>query len=133
MDLLARKSMSSIPSMRSVPCRKYGEFTVNDVSDAGGPLSRGSNGRWLPGNPGRPTGSRNRLATEVLDTFLADFKVHGAASLVRLREERPSDYWRVATQLLPQQVLMTALVQTEDADVLADIDPATKRAIASRG
>jgi hypothetical protein len=97
-------------------------------------IIRGSNGRWLPGNPGgsRPLGSRNKLAGEVLDTFLADFKVHGAAALVRVREERPADYWRIATQLLPNEVLISAMVRTEDQSALSDIDPATKRAIAQR-
>ena len=74
---------------------------------------RGPNGRWLPGNPGRTVGSRNKLATEVLDTFLADFKVHGAAALVKVREERPADYWRIATQLLPNEVLLQAMVSVE--------------------
>jgi len=77
---------------------------------------RGPRGHFLPGNPGspgRPVGSRNKLATEVLDTFLADFKVHGAAALVKVREERPADYWRIATQLLPNEVLLQAMVSVE--------------------
>jgi hypothetical protein len=105
------------------------------MNDTGvtGPL-QGRDGRFLPGNPGggRTIGSRNKLAGEVLDTFLADFKVHGAAALVRVREERPADYWRIATQLLPNEVLISAMVRTEDQSALADIDPATKRAIAAR-
>jgi hypothetical protein len=48
---------------------------------------RDPRGRWMTGNPERPVGSRNRLATEVLDAFLADFRVHGAAALVRVRED----------------------------------------------
>src|SRR5262249_33667098 len=76
---------------------------------------QGPDGRFLPGNPGggRTLGSRNKLAGEVLDTFLADFKVHGAAALVKVREERPSDYWRIATQLLPNEVLLQAMVSVE--------------------
>jgi hypothetical protein len=64
--------------------------------------------------------------------FLADFKEHGAAALVKVRQERPADYWRIATQLLPQQVLVNAFVRQEDAGVLADVDPAMKRQIAQR-
>jgi hypothetical protein len=104
--------------------RKYGEKSVNE-------LVRGPNGRWLPGNPGKPVGARNKLAERVLDTFLRDFEEHGAVALVKVREERPSDYWRIATQLLPQQVLVNAFVQN-DPSPLSDIDPATKRAIAAR-
>jgi hypothetical protein len=94
---------------------------------------RGPNGRWLPGNPGggRPLGSRNKLAARVLDTFLKDFEAHGAPALVAVREKSPIDYWRIATQLLPQQVLVNAFVQNEESP-LSDIDPATKRAIAQR-
>jgi hypothetical protein len=95
-------------------------------------IIRGPNGRWLPGNPGKPLGARNKLAERVLDTFLRDFREHGAAALVRVREERPADYWRIATQLLPNEVLISAMVRTEDQSPLSDIDPATKRAIAAR-
>jgi hypothetical protein len=88
-------------------------------------------GRWAPGNPGRPLGSRNTLAARVLDTFLKDFEAHGAPALVAVREKSPIDYWRIATQLLPQQVLVNAFVQN-DPSPLSDIDPATKRQIAAR-
>jgi hypothetical protein len=95
---------------------------------------RGLNGRFLPGNPGggRPIGSRNKLAGAVLDTFLADFQVHGADALVRMREERPGDYWRVAVQLLPNEVLISAMVTTETSSPFADMSPEQKRAIAQR-
>lgn len=95
-------------------------------------LVRGPDGRFLPGNPGKPIGARNKLAESVLDTFLADFREHGAAALVKVRTERPADYWRIAVALLPQQVLVNALVSTEDNSVLSDLSPAEKRAIAGR-
>src|SRR5438874_2095710 len=97
---------------------------------------RDPRGRFLPGAPpnpaGRPVGARNKLAGAVLDTFLADFEVHGADALVKMREERPGDYWRVAVQLLPNEVLISAMVRHEDTSPFADLDPATKRAIAQK-
>lgn len=94
-------------------------------------IVRDPRGRWLPGNPGRPQGSRNKLAERVLDTFLQDFSVHGADALVRVREDRPADYWRIATQLLPQQVLVNAFVSTDEGDnPLSALSPAEKRAAA---
>ena len=95
-------------------------------------LIRGPDGRWLAGNPGRPVGSRNKLAERVLDTFLRDFQEHGAAALVREREERPSDYWRIATQLLPQQVLVNAFVAHEDTSPFASLSPEEKRKLAAQ-
>jgi hypothetical protein len=40
--------------------------------------------------------------------------------------------WRIATQLLPNEVLISAMVRTEDASPLSDLSPAEKRAIAGR-
>jgi hypothetical protein len=94
-------------------------------------IIRGPNGRWLPGNPGKPIGARNKLAERALDTFLRDFEQHGAVALVKVREERPADYWRIATQLLPQQVLVNAFVSHEES-ATADIPPDVKRSIAQR-
>jgi hypothetical protein len=100
------------------------ESEMNDVV-------RDERGRWAPGNPGRPLGSRNTLAARVLDTFLKDFEAHGAPALVAVREKSPIDYWRIATQLLPQQVLVNAFVSHEES-ATADIPPDVKRAIAQR-
>jgi hypothetical protein len=98
-------------------------------------LIRGPRGHFLPGNPGspgRPLGARNKLAGEVLDTFPADFRVHGAAALVKVREQRPADYWRIACALLPNEVLVSAMVRTEEASPLADLSPDQKRQIAAK-
>jgi hypothetical protein len=90
--------------------------------------------QFQPGNRmgSRPIGSRNKLAGEVLDTFLADFRQHGAAALVKVREKRPADYWRIATQLLPNEVLISAMVTTESGSPFADMSPAQKRQIARK-
>lgn len=95
-------------------------------------VGRRPNGTFLPGYGGRTPGARSKLATEVPDTFLADFKQHGAAALVKVREQRPADYWRIACQLLPQQVLVNAMVAVEDRSPFDGLDPAAKRAIAMK-
>jgi hypothetical protein len=51
---------------------------------------------------------------------------------VKVREERPADYWRIATQLLPNEVLISAMVRHEETSPLADMSPEQKRAIAMK-
>jgi Family of unknown function (DUF5681) len=57
------------------------------------------------GNPaGRPKGSRNKFSEQFIDDFFADWLAGGADAIRRTREERPSDYLKVAVAILPKQV-----------------------------
>jgi hypothetical protein len=117
--------------MRFMQVMQVGPTENTDATEMNDVI-RDERGRWAPGNPGRPLGSRNTLAARVLDTFLKDFEAHGAPALVAVREKSPIDYWRIATQLLPQQVLVNAFVQGEDTSPFAELSPDQKRAIAAR-
>lgn len=57
-----------------------------------------------PGGPGRPKGSRNKLAESFLEALHADFQSNGAAAIEAARIESPLGYIRVVAGLLPQKL-----------------------------
>jgi len=66
---------------------------------------RDEGGRFLMGNvggPGRPKGSRNKLAQDFIDKVYDDFQAHGAAAIVAMREQSPSKYCTLVAALIPQ-------------------------------
>jgi hypothetical protein len=60
---------------------------------------------------------------------LADFKL---PRWWKCAKRGPGDYWRIACQLLPQQVLVNAMAAVEDTSPFADLAPSAKREIAMR-
>ena len=48
--------------------------------------------------------TRRALARAVSTRFLADFKKHGIETIQRVREEDPSQYLRIAVNLLPKDI-----------------------------
>ena len=59
--------------------------------------ARDAQGRFQTGNiggPGRPRGSRNRLAEQFISDLQADWERHGADVLARVRRHDPSGYLR---------------------------------------
>jgi hypothetical protein len=57
-----------------------------------------------PGGPGRPKGSRNRLAESFIDALHKDFLMHGAEAIEAARAESPLGYVRMVASLLPAKV-----------------------------
>jgi hypothetical protein len=101
---------------------------VNDVI-------RGSNGRFLPGNPGggRNLGSPHALAEyikkDVLDAWnelLPSGQRRGPAAL---RQLPPKEFIEAASRICPKELFMA--VQAEPSP-LSDISPDMKRQIAQR-
>jgi hypothetical protein len=77
-------------------------------------MSRDRNGRFKTGNiggPGRPAGSKNRLAERFVADFCADWAQHGAAVITTVRAEYPVAYFRTAASLVPRE--MPPFVQNE--------------------
>jgi hypothetical protein len=71
-----------------------------------GPNKDPVTGRFLTGNigGGRPRGSRNKLGEAFLTDIYADWREHGAASIERVRQERPDVYLRVVASILPKHL-----------------------------
>jgi len=63
---------------------------------------------WKPGqsgNPaGRPKGSRGKLASEFIDALQADFELHGASVIAKVRAEKPDVYLKVVSNLMPAKL-----------------------------
>jgi hypothetical protein len=69
----------------------------NDTKFKPGHLSRG----------GRRKGSRDRIATALLEEIAKDFEAHGAEAVKIARMERPVEYLRVVASLLPKEFEIT--------------------------
>src|SRR5262249_39196166 len=55
----------------------------------------------VPGS-GRRAGSRNKIATALIEGLAEDFEKHGAEAIKITRIERPSDYLKICAALVPQ-------------------------------
>jgi hypothetical protein len=62
------------------------------------------------------TGSRNKFGEQFVADFYEDWQQHGAAAIVKLREESVRDYLRVAVAILPKELH----VKTESIEDLSD-------------
>lgn len=81
-----------------------------------------------PGGPGRPKGSRNRLAESFIDALHKDFLVHGAEAIEAARAESPLGYCRMVASLLPAKLEVgSGDGSVSDADLLAIIRSAATR------
>lgn len=59
-------------------------------------------------NPnGRPKGSRNAFNEAFIKDFFKDWQEHGSSVIVQVREEKPSDYLRIAASLVPRDFKIT--------------------------
>lgn len=72
--------------------------------------SRAKDGRFLTGNTasaGRPRGSRVKLSEAFLAALCEDFMQHGAATIERVRIDKPDAYLKVIAAILPKQIEVT--------------------------
>ena len=78
--------------------------------------------KWVKGqsgNPkGRPKGSGNRLAENVLAALKEHFDENGLDAVQRVWTESPAEYLRVIASVLPREVIITndALEKIEKMD-----------------
>lgn len=56
------------------------------------------------GGPGRPQGSRNKLAEKFLTVLYDDFNEHGEEAIQRVRENDPSTYVRTVASVIPKEI-----------------------------
>lgn len=72
--------------------------------------------QFKPGNPGRPKGSRNKLGEAFLADMLADWEVHGIATIEKVRAEKPDQYLKVVASILPKELN----IKVNELDELSD-------------
>jgi hypothetical protein len=75
---------------------------------------RDESGRYAPGHcggPGRPKGSRNRLAESFFKALADDFEQHGIEAIRAARANNPGEYARIVAGLQKQLQELEADVQ----------------------
>jgi len=77
---------------------------MTEVEKTDRSLYNGEDGRFRPGNPGRPIGSKQKLGTQLFDDFCADWAENGAAVIAEVRKNRPTEYLRIAAMLVPKEL-----------------------------
>lgn len=60
--------------------------------------------KFLPGNPGRPKGARNKLGEAFVEDMLADWEANGPAAIREVRETKPDQYLKVIAMILPKDL-----------------------------
>ncbi len=89
-------------------------MTPDDVSDRG--PARYPDGRFGPGNPGRPPGSKNRSISDRLAALiLADLEASPEGILAQLRHKSPTAFIQLCAQLLPKNVPFAAEAAAVDS------------------
>lgn len=61
-------------------------------------------GRFAPGAPGRPKGSRNKLGEAFVKALADDFEEYGIATIATVRQDDPATYLKVIAGLLPKEI-----------------------------
>ena len=82
--------------------------------------ARHVDGRFGPGNPGRPRGSRNRISGRIALGLLQHYAQHEAEILDRLRRHFFADYMRLIGRMLPRN----AGPETPDVEAMSPEDVA---------
>jgi len=93
-------------------------------------LSRDTRGRFQTGGkpgPGRPPGSRNRLAENFIAALSADWAKNGVAVIGRVRKSNPSVYLKIIAGIIPRDSSMSVdwnVSQLTDEELLANLEEA---------
>lgn len=77
---------------------------------------------FQPGNPGRPKGSKNKLAEAFTQAMHDDFMEHGPIVIATVRAEKPDQYLKVIASLIPKDHNITV----NSADELTDAELAER-------
>jgi hypothetical protein len=84
------------------------------------------------GNPGRPKGTRNKLAETFFDALHKDFLQHGASAIVGAREESPLGYLKVVASVIPQKFeIERTNDKVSDEELLEVIRAGTEKRLAA--
>jgi hypothetical protein len=89
--------------------------------------------RFLPGNsglPGRPKGSRNKLAEAMIEDMYQDWKAHGIQAIRECRETRPADYLKIVAMIVSKSENLSLDSEIRDAAVEEIIEERRQKAVA---
>lgn len=69
------------------------------------------------GNPkGRPKSARSRISEAFLRSLADHFASHGATVIAKVREDRPADYLKIVSAVIPREVHITTDPMQELSD-----------------
>ena len=90
------------------------------------------NGKFAPGNPGRPRGSRNRMSKGIAISLLAHYHAHEEEFLERLSKFFFPEYVRLLGRMLPRDdptagPELESLAPADQARILAAVRGACDR------
>jgi len=84
-------------------------------------VPRDANGRFLPGNPGRAFGSRNRISKRIARSILLNFEADQEATLAKLKRWYVPQYVALLARLLPR---VSEGAESAELDAPDDVDTA---------
>ena len=113
------------------------------MADKPKPAADPASGRFLPGNnggPGRPQGSRVKLAEDFVGALYSDFTkakeeggaLQGAEAIKQFREADPGGYVRAIASILPKEFVVKDELSDVSDDELAAFVIAARQAISAR-
>ena len=90
------------------------------------PIERAKNGTFAPGHrggPGRPVGSRNRLAESFLADLQREWARSGKKALERTATDDPVAFTKIVAGLMPREMLASVINVNAnvDARLVADV------------
>ena len=77
-----------------------------------------------PVNQATPLDARDKLGTAAVQAFAQDFRVHGVKVIAKVRRDRPHDYLKIVTSMIPKDageevLLMRSADQLSDEELMA--------------
>jgi hypothetical protein len=91
-------------------------------------MSRRPNGAFLPGQGGRPRGARNHLTKVVFEDILRHWTepaggdlCKGQAALEIVFREKPNEYVRLVTSVLPKEFVFENITSELDDDQIDEL------------
>jgi hypothetical protein len=108
-----RLSSSPVIKARVLELKEPKQAPGKNGRDEGGRFQTGSNG-----GPGRPKGSRNKLAEAFLADLCVEWETSGQTALARVAEMDPTAYVKIVASILPSKIDATLAI---DVDFAKDV------------
>lgn len=94
---------------------------MSDGPENTGANGRDEKGRFGPGNPGKPKGSRHALGEAFIKALHDDFVEHGVETIEKVRTEKPDAYVKVVASLLPKEFKIETVSELTDEQLDAKL------------